>query len=409
MNENLRAEVIAIGDELTSGQRLDTNSQWISQRLGEMGIASVWHTTVADDLAANIEVFRIAAARADLVLCTGGLGPTADDLTRQAIAEAAGVPLVKDEGALEHIQALFARHGREMPARNEIQAMFPEGSRVVPNPHGTAPGIDLDWPMESKSASPVATDGPTPRIRVIALPGVPAEMKEMWELTIGPSLRRQVGAGRVTRHDVIKCFGVGESDLEQRLPDLVQRGRIPSVGITVHKATITLRITATADSPEDCEALIAPTRNTIHECLGQLVFGVGADELQDVVVRELLQLEATLWVIEGGTGGLLCDWLSQADPQRRVFRGGVVDCGLSVDAEPLLQQVRAACKARRACWVLGVGGFPEPPGRFAIVLGNASTGELEQWEAPYAGHPDILRERSAKQALDRLRLALRES
>ena len=140
----MNAEVIAIGDELTSGQRLDTNSQWISQRLGEAGIRVLFHTTVGDELDANARVFREAILRAEIVVCTGGLGPTADDLTRQALSEATGRELRLDDSALEHVRSLFARRKRGMPQRNRVQAMFPEGSRVIPNPHGTAPGIDLE-------------------------------------------------------------------------------------------------------------------------------------------------------------------------------------------------------------------------------------------------------------------------
>src|SRR4051812_24705923 len=164
----MRAEVISIGDELTSGQRLDTNSQWLSERLGEIGIPVMFHTTVADDLEANVRVFREAADRADVVIATGGLGPTADDLTREALARMLGVELVLDEAALAYIRGLFARRKRDMPERNVVQAMFPAGSRVIPNPHGTAPGIDIDVPRSGRTAA-----------RIMALPGVPAEMREM--------------------------------------------------------------------------------------------------------------------------------------------------------------------------------------------------------------------------------------
>ncbi|HVX60382.1 MAG TPA: competence/damage-inducible protein A, partial [Pirellulales bacterium] len=153
------AEVISIGDELTSGQRLDTNSQWLSQRLGEIGIPVMYHTTVADDLEANVSVFRTAVGRADVVISTGGLGPTADDLTREALARLVGAELVLDEASLAHIQAMFSRRKRDMPERNRVQAMFPAGSRVIFNPHGTAPGIDLDVPPKIGRPS-----------RVIALP-----------------------------------------------------------------------------------------------------------------------------------------------------------------------------------------------------------------------------------------------
>ena len=149
----MNAEVISIGDELTSGQRLDTNSQWLSERLGELGIRVMYHTTVADDLDANVRVFRQAIDRADVIVATGGLGPTADDLTRQALAETIGVELVFDEPSLEHIRRMFAHRKREMPATNRVQAMFPRGSRVIPNPHGTAPGIDLEVPRPGRSAT----------------------------------------------------------------------------------------------------------------------------------------------------------------------------------------------------------------------------------------------------------------
>ena len=144
----MHAEILAIGDEITSGQTLDTNSQWLSQRLEELGVRVLYHTTVGDELAPCAEVFRQAIDRADLVVATGGLGPTADDLTRQALAQATGRELQLDPEALEHIRGMFARRGRPMPPQNELQAMFPAGSRVVRNPHGTAPGIDLEVPRE---------------------------------------------------------------------------------------------------------------------------------------------------------------------------------------------------------------------------------------------------------------------
>ncbi len=176
------AEVISIGDELTSGQRLDTNSQWLSTRLGELGVEVRFHTTVADELAANVAVFRAAIERADIVVASGGLGPTADDLTREALAVATGRTLELDAKALEYIVALFARRRRPMPESNRLQAMFPAGSRVIANPTGSAPGIDLDAPRAGKEPC-----------RVFALPGVPAEMRLMWAETVAPGDRRDVG------------------------------------------------------------------------------------------------------------------------------------------------------------------------------------------------------------------------
>src|SRR5207244_4024910 len=159
----MKAEIISIGSELTSGQNLDTNSQWLSRRLAEVGIVVGWHTTVADDLDANVEAFRIAAGRAGLVLVTGGLGPTQDDLTREALARAAGVELVFNEAAFADIQAMFARRGRTFPERNRVQAYFPAGAEPIPNANGTAPGV---WQKLGDC-------------HVAAMPGVPSEMYAM--------------------------------------------------------------------------------------------------------------------------------------------------------------------------------------------------------------------------------------
>src|SRR5205807_6086673 len=165
----MRAEIISIGDELTTGQRLDTNSQWLAERLLEIGVPVAFHTTVGDQLADNVLVFRQACERADIVVATGGLGPTADDLTRQALADLVGVPLVQDDASLAHIKALFARRKREMPPANVVQAQFPQGSRPIFNPNGSALGIDMAIPRTAVRPA-----------RFFALPGVPAEMKEMW-------------------------------------------------------------------------------------------------------------------------------------------------------------------------------------------------------------------------------------
>lgn len=412
------AEVIAIGDELTSGQRLDTNSQWLSERLGELGIRVLFHSTVGDDLDANARVFREAFQRADLIVCTGGLGPTADDLTRQALAAATGLELIRDDDALATIRAMFARRKREMPDRNVSQAMFPKGSRVVPNPHGTAPGIDLTVAREGGASC-----------RIFALPGVPAEMCEMWHETLAPAISEMTGGGKVIRHRRIKCFGVGESDLEQMLPDLVRRGREPSVGITVSQATITLRVTATGDSTAACDQLMAPTIETMHTCLGDLVFGQEDDELQHAVVRLLRERGQTLSVAEWGSGGLLSKWLSEADEEAASFLGGMIVRGQRQSellASPMLLAEHGQHSAQLAMAMaeqcreqfatdfgVAISAFPQSdadggtPGRVAFAVASRTGGETH--ESPFAGHPAILKPRAAKQALNLLRKQLLDS
>ena len=204
----MHAEILPIGDEIVSGQIVDTNSPWLSARLEELGVHVLYHTSVGDEIDPLADTFRLAIARSDIVISTGGLGPTADDLTRPALAKAVGRKLVVDPQALEYLRQMFARRKRPMPKSNEVQAQFPEGSRIVRNPNGTAPGIELDAPRPNGKTC-----------RVVCLPGVPAEMKEMWHDSVAERLR-QFGAGkRLIRRKLIKCFGAGESQMEAMLPE----------------------------------------------------------------------------------------------------------------------------------------------------------------------------------------------
>ena len=413
----LTAEIVAIGDELTSGQRLDTNSQWISQQLADLGIRVLLHTTVADDLETGIQVIRQALQRVNLVVCTGGLGPTADDLTRETIAQATERPLQQDDDALAHIENLFRTRKRQMPARNTIQAMFPKGSLVVPNPHGSAPGIDLTiHPENSKPA------------RIFALPGVPAEMVEMWNATVEPRILAQIGDQRtLTVHHQVKCFGVGESDLEQMLPDLIARGRQPTVGITVSQATITLRISATGSTKAACRDLMQGTIDTIHDCLGDLVFAEGELELHHVAHALLKEKGLTLATIECGTSGLLTNWLNESRLDATSYQGGLVIAQpsqfeqlwkapqltslTSQPAQQLVETVAQQALGQLATDIVLVLG-PEPTDKSwthdddRIHYGLATRDQVSCKSSPFGGHPAILQARSAKQALNHLRLTL---
>ncbi len=303
----MKAELISIGSELTSGQNLDTNCQWLSLRLAEMGIPVGWHTTVADDMEANVEVFRIAAGRAALVLVTGGLGPTLDDLTREALARAAGTELEFHAESFERIKEMFARRGRTMPERNRVQAMFPQGAEPIPNTCGTAPGIF----MKLGSAA------------VIAMPGVPTEMFAMFEGWARPRILQLGLAGGVQIQRKINCFGTGESHIEEKLYDLTRRGHVPEVGITASDATISLRIFARAASADAAWAQIAPVERTIRERLGTFVFGVDDQELQDVVSELLAARRLTLSTAEAVTGGLVAQRLSRIASSLPWLKGGL--------------------------------------------------------------------------------------
>jgi nicotinamide-nucleotide amidase len=322
---------------------------------------------------------------------SGGLGPTADDLTREAIAGAANVALELDADSLEHIAAMFRRRNREMPERNRVQAMFPVGSRPIPNPEGTAPGVEM-----------AVANGSAGTAHVFALPGVPAEMKQMWTASVVPALRT-LGAGRqVIVHHRVKCFGVGESALEQMLPDLIRRGREPSVGITVHEATITLRISSRADSVEAALAAMQPTRDVIQQCLGTLIFGEQDDELQHAVGRLLRQRQWTIATSESDTTGLVAQWLHGLPEIADLVRGSVVRRG---DTRPPLAIADELRQQFQADVGLVVGSVPAVEGG-EVVHAVVTPGHRRERVTNWGGHSAIVRPLAAKQALNLLRLTL---
>ena len=405
----MRAEVLAIGDELITGQRLDTNTQWLSSELTACGVDVVFHTTIGDQLEENIAAFCLAIERADIVVSTGGLGPTADDLTREAIAAATGTSLVRDDRSLKHIQNLFASRGREMPERNAIQADFPQGASAISNAHGTAPGIEMV--IERAGRIPC---------RLFALPGVPAELKPMWTETVRPAVLAVQEFPRITVHRRIKCFGAGESRVEELLPDMIARDRDPIVGITASNATITLRITTSGPDEAACAELIEPTVVEIRRVLGDLVFGEEEDELEHAVVRILTEQNLSLAVCEWATGGLVtqsivaaggsplgivvADWSAA---QRAL--GGFLDKEVVPYGPDAATSLAEAVRSQAAADVgLGVASFPPDIQRAdaRLHVSIATADRTRELRFPCASHPAIVQTRAAKCALDAVRRTL---
>lgn len=424
----MKAEIISIGDEMTSGQRLDTNSQWLSQQLADIGIATARHTTVADDLDDNIDVFRASSQRCDIIVATGGLGPTLDDLTRDAIAGAFGLDLELDPISLQHIEGIFSRRSRPMPDRNRVQAMMPNGSQPIHNPHGTAPGIDLVVKRPSGQDC-----------RIFALPGVPAEMKQMWRDTVLPAIVQHGGLqGQALRFHTVKIFGIGESDVEAKLPDLIRRDRSPRVGITVSQATISLRIADYASDENQFAIRIQPTINEIASALGNLVFGSGEDELQHAIQRLLERKRLTLSALEVGPAAWVNQWMLEVNRNSsQVFAGGLAfptieAVGRTLGREELAtaseetddrtpNQERYLCAARATARFFGANvglafgpypdiasveqGLPMSAREITFALWRGDDEPVVETRL-LGGHPDVIHHRIAKAALDVVRLAL---
>ncbi len=410
----MKCEIISIGSELTSGQNLDTNCQWLSRRLAEIGIPVGWHTTVADDLDINVEAFRIATRRAGLVLATGGLGPTQDDLTREALAKVAGVELILHQQSLETIKKMFQRFGRSMPDRNQVQAMFPVGSEPIPNERGTAPGV---WMRIGDSY-------------VGAMPGVPSEMFAMFENQVRPRLLSLGLGGGVLVQRKINAFGQGESAVEAKLLDLTRRGHVPEVGITVSDATISLRILARAATVAEAQSQIEPVERTIRERLGEMVFGVEDEDLEVAVVKLLAQKEKTLATAESVTGGLVTERLTRVPGVSEWFHGGIVAYTNRVKAELLdvpqqlldekgavsaevAEAMAVGCRARlgtdlavSTTGIAGPGGATADKPVGLVYVGFAWDGGVSSASFSWAGTRAEVRSRTAKMALNRVRLHL---
>ena len=246
-----------------------------------------------------LAAFEVATGRVDLIFTTGGLGPTADDLTRNIIAQLAGVDLVLNESVLQHIKTMYQSRGRQMPPNNEVQAWFPAGALVIDNPEGTAPGIEFAG-VQSMNRTPNP-------YRIFSFPGVPAELKQMWHASVQQRLTELYAVDMTIFHHTIHCFGTGESAIEMQLPDLIRRGRDPLVGITASAATISLRIATRGANQQDCFKKMQPTIDVIHERLGDLVYGENGQQLEQVVRASWSRSNKRLAYLTGGWAAMLLD------------------------------------------------------------------------------------------------------
>jgi nicotinamide-nucleotide amidase len=305
----MKAEILTIGDELLRGEIVDTNKSFLSDRLLRFDVETRFHSSVCDDAADMTDAFQRAASRADVVLVSGGLGPTRDDITLEVLAKSFGRALRVHEPSLAAIRAFFARLGREMSPSNEKQALLPEGAEVLPNPVGTAPGCMLEVGCTA----------------FFCLPGVPRELVRMMDEEVLPRLAarlRPAGAG-VIRAALLRTFGMGESTLEDELKDLAREEGV-ALGFRTAFPDNYLRPVARAATEAEADARLERVCEAIRARLGPLIYGQGDETMEQVLGRQLVERGRSLAVAESCTGGLLAQRISGVPGASRYFRGGVV-------------------------------------------------------------------------------------
>jgi nicotinamide-nucleotide amidase len=407
------AEIVSIGSEMLLGELVDTNSAWLSRQLAAMGISIYRHTTVGDNRERIVSTLQEATTRADLVLTTGGLGPTSDDLTMECLAQAAGEELVEFTEAREHVDRAFARIGYTTPpASNYKQALFPASATLIRNPLGTAMGalVELNGAL------------------VATFPGVPQEMKVMFEEEIRPVVReRSVGGVILSR--TLWFVGLGESALAERVQDLLDMSD-PTVAPLAGQGRVRLRITARAETEKVARARIEPVEQEILARLGKYYFGADDDTLESVLGRMLVERGATLAVAESCTGGLLAKRLTDVPGSSAYFTQGIVTYSneskerlLGVPREALAEHgavsepvaramaegVRKVSGADYGLSVTGVagpdGGTEEKPvGLVWLGLASAEGVVTERLDlSAWRRSRSAIRERSANRAFDFLR------
>ena len=404
-----RASIVSIGNELLSGSSVDTNSAYLSEKLLSIGIPTVAGYTVRDDCEAIAKALRAASEQADIVLTTGGLGPTDDDITRQAISKFCNRELKLNESLVEQIEQFFARRGKEMPQRNRVQAYLPDGAEALNNEVGTAPGIML-------------VDGEK---MLFAMPGVPAEMKLMFEQSVLPRLTELDGR-EVVAIRKLKCFGMGESSIAELLGDRMQRGRNPLVNTTVRDGVITLHITATAKDQKQAGEMAKREQEELTGILGDVVFATEDITLAQAVGAKLTKLKKTVAVAESCTGGLVGKLLTDVPGSSNYFLCGwvvysntakITELGVEPEiiekkgavSEAVAAAIAAGARSQSSAdYAIGITGIAGPGGATAdksvglVYISLAKADETCVQKYTFSGDRDSVRKRAANAAINLL-------
>jgi len=416
MSQGVTAELLSIGDELLLGDITDTNVGYMARHLRVLGIRVIHFQTVGDELPDVIAAFKLALSRADVILATGGLGPTDDDLTLEAVAHAVGVPLEHREEVMDQMAARLKRPKEQLSGANRKQANIPKSAIVLRNDWGTAPGLRVPAPNGKE---------------IFLMPGVPREMKGLFETWVVPILKERFPNREVLCVKQVHTFGVGESYIGEQIKDLMAQGRNPDVGTRVQDGTCTVRIVARAKSEAEGQALIAPVLARIREQLKAGLFGEDDETLVDATAKLLLNKKKTVAVAESCTAGLLAGLLGRVSGISASLLEGAVTysneakvrtCGVKVEtlkahgavseetAKELAEGIRKRAGADFGVSVTGVagpdGGTTEKPvGLFYVGIAHTGGAQAHRYFFPGFDR-NSFRERAAMQALEMLRRAI---
>jgi nicotinamide-nucleotide amidase len=409
------AEIIAVGSELLTSNRQETNSLYLTQKLNALGIEVRFKTIVGDNAEHLAQVFRAALGRSRLIFLTGGLGPTEDDLNRQVVAEVLGRPLHEVPEIRRRIEERFARLGRPMSENNARQALVPEGAEWLENKLGTAPGL---WISHQSVA-------------VVLLPGPPKELEAMFEATCAPRLA-SLATGECLRSRVYKTVGLAESEVDQRIAPLYKNYQNPRTTILATPGVIEIHLQARATNDVEANELLDQLGDRIEAALGEYVFSSGGESLEEVVGMYLVMRQKTVAVAESCTGGLLSERLTRVPGSSNYFLGGMVCysnelkttlAGVPADliaehgavslavAQAMAEGVRKRTGASLGIGITGVagpgGGTPEKPvGLVFIALADENGTQIREFRFP--GDRERVRHWATQMALEAVRRRLRD-
>lgn len=401
-------EVIAVGTELLLGQIVNSNATHIGATLAEHGYDAHFQQVVGDNVGRIAETIELAAGRADAVVITGGIGPTQDDMTREAVCEATGLAMEFSDAYADHLRDWWEQRGRVMPESNLQQAEHPAGAELLLNPKGTAPGLAVDH------------EGTL----IFVVPGVPAEMTHLLQVEILPRLAARSGTSAVLTSRLLRTWGRSESDVAEILDDIYRGSANPSLAFLASGGEIKIRLTAKADSRSDALAMIEPLENEVRSRLGESVFGTDDETIERVLLRLLNDRGYTIGTAESMTGGLVAAALTSLPGSSAVVRGGLVtyaaelksrllgieDTSNLVTVETAEQMALAGREALEADVVVSVTGsagpepLEKPPG--TVVIGVSTPEHTQARELTMVGDRERVRTYAVTSALHLTRLAL---